>query len=164
MYYLLSTLRLVLFVINMTLCDVLFIINITYCIVLSLYKIYSFDTLDHTTLLQRLNTSYGLQGSTRQHWFSSYLDGRTQSVRCGPASSTSAWSCAVRRPSEFGSWTDHLSSLYRWSFVTDPVSWSASAYVCRRHTDLWFLSAWRHNLTTESHVIVCLVFCIMDAV
>jgi len=30
------------------------------------------------------------------------------------------WSCAVRRPSGFGSWTDPLSSLMRWSFATDP--------------------------------------------
>jgi len=48
----------------------------------------AFDTVDHTTILQRLNTSYSLQGSTL-HWFSSYLDGRTQSVRCSPSSSTS---------------------------------------------------------------------------
>jgi len=44
--------------------------------------------LRHRALLRRLNTYYNLQGSTL-HWFSSYLDGRTQSVRCCSTSSTS---------------------------------------------------------------------------
>jgi len=48
----------------------------------------AFNTVHHTNLLWRLNTSYGLQGSTL-HWFSSSLDGRTQSIHCGSTSSTS---------------------------------------------------------------------------
>jgi len=76
----------------------------------------AFDTVDHTTLLRRLNTSYGRQGSTLD-WFSSYLDGRTQSVRCGPSSSRSGpVLCGVPQGSVLGSilfllYTAHLLQL-----------------------------------------------------
>jgi hypothetical protein len=45
----------------------------------------AFDTVDHTILLHRLRTSYGLSGSVHD-WFSSYLRDRTQYVRCGSKS------------------------------------------------------------------------------
>jgi len=38
------------------------------------------DTVDHDTLLRRLQTSYGLDGVVIK-WFASYLSGRTQHVR-----------------------------------------------------------------------------------
>ena len=41
----------------------------------------AFDTVDHATLLRRLATSYGLGGSAI-NWFKSYLEGRTQYIRC----------------------------------------------------------------------------------
>jgi len=44
-----------------------------------------FNTVDHATLLRRLNVTYDLGGVV--NWFTSYLDGRTQSVRCGRDSS-----------------------------------------------------------------------------
>ena len=40
----------------------------------------AFDTVDHHTLLQRLRTSYGLNGVVIK-WLTSYLTGRTQFVR-----------------------------------------------------------------------------------
>ena len=40
----------------------------------------AFDTVDHDTLLRRLQTSYGLDGVVIK-WFASYLSGRTQHVR-----------------------------------------------------------------------------------
>jgi hypothetical protein len=46
----------------------------------------AFDTVDHETLLRRLNVSFGLCGAVIK-WFTSYLDGRTQFVRCGRISS-----------------------------------------------------------------------------
>jgi len=45
----------------------------------------AFDTVDHYILLRRLDVSYGLRGSVH-HWFTSYLTGRTQYVRCGSVS------------------------------------------------------------------------------
>ena len=55
----------------------------------------AFDTVDHATLLQRLKVSYGLGGSVLR-WFSSYLDGRTQYVRCGTSrSGSSVIGCGV---------------------------------------------------------------------
>ena len=42
----------------------------------------AFDTVDHATLLRRLDVSFGLGGSAI-NWFASYLSGRTQFVRCG---------------------------------------------------------------------------------
>jgi len=47
----------------------------------------AFDTVDHATLLRRLKVSYGLRGHVLGS-FQSYLDGRTQYVRRGTASST----------------------------------------------------------------------------
>ena len=40
----------------------------------------AFDTLDHPILLQRLETTFGISG-TVLHWFTSYLEGREQSVK-----------------------------------------------------------------------------------
>ena len=47
----------------------------------------AFDTVDHGILLRRLNVSYGLCGPVHR-WFSSYLHGRVQQVRCGSTRST----------------------------------------------------------------------------
>jgi len=47
----------------------------------------AFDSVDHHTLLQRLQTSYGLGGQV-MNWFASYLQGRVQHVRFSATSST----------------------------------------------------------------------------
>jgi len=44
------------------------------------------DTVDHKTLLHRLEVSYGVS-DTVHRWFISYLSGRSQFVRCGSSSS-----------------------------------------------------------------------------
>ena len=46
----------------------------------------AFDTVDHATLLRRLEVSYGLSGSVI-NWFASYLSDRQQFVRCGSSTS-----------------------------------------------------------------------------
>jgi len=64
----------------------------------------AFVTVDHATLLRRLETSmsYGI-GSTVLGWFTSYLSGRIQTVRCGmSASDASAVLCGVPRGSVLG--------------------------------------------------------------
>jgi len=47
----------------------------------------AFDTVDHATLLRRLEISYGIHSSSLG-WFSSYLSSRFQYVRCGLSKST----------------------------------------------------------------------------
>jgi len=47
----------------------------------------AFDSVDHYTLLQRLQTSYGLGGQV-MNWFASYLHGGVQHVRFSATSST----------------------------------------------------------------------------
>ena len=49
----------------------------------------AFDSVDHVTLLQRLNKSYGINGVVI-NWFSSYLDDRSQCVRCSQSTSTTS--------------------------------------------------------------------------
>ena len=46
----------------------------------------AFDSVDHDTLLQRLQTSYGFDGIALS-WFTSYLKGRVQNVRLSTTSS-----------------------------------------------------------------------------
>jgi hypothetical protein len=46
----------------------------------------AFDTVDHDTLLRRLETTYGICGRALG-WLRSYLSGRLQHVRCGASSS-----------------------------------------------------------------------------
>jgi len=49
----------------------------------------AFDTVNHKTLIRRLETSYGIR-CTVLDWFSTYLEQRTQQVRCrGHSSNTS---------------------------------------------------------------------------
>ena len=50
----------------------------------------AFDTVDHDTLLRRLQTSYGLNGSVIIKWFASYLSGPTQHVRTPTTTSLSS--------------------------------------------------------------------------
>lgn len=62
----------------------------------------AFDTVDHSTLLQRLSTSYGLGGCVYD-WFVSYLNSRTQHVRLGGSRSTpTAMVCGVPQGSVLG--------------------------------------------------------------
>jgi len=62
----------------------------------------AFDTVDHTTLIRRLEISYGI-GGTVLGWFSTYLDQRLQFVRCRSSSSTPSTSlCGVPQGSVLG--------------------------------------------------------------
>ena len=62
----------------------------------------AFDTVDHDTLLRRLEVSFGLGGAVLS-WFASYLSGRTQFVRCGRTRSRPARvSCGVPQGSVLG--------------------------------------------------------------
>ena len=55
-------------------------------LLVSLHLSVAFDTIDHSTLLSRLSTSFGVSGSALA-WLTSYLTNRTQTVRIGSVSS-----------------------------------------------------------------------------
>jgi len=76
------------------LADILFALDTGDIAVLTLLDLSAaFDTVDHATLLRRLDTSYGISG-TVLGWFASYLSGRIQTLRCGmPASDASVVLC-----------------------------------------------------------------------
>lgn len=62
----------------------------------------AFDTVDHSILLQRLNTTFGIS-ATAHSWFRSYLSGRSQCVRRGSIrSSITRLLCGVPQGSVLG--------------------------------------------------------------
>ena len=74
-----------------------------------------FDTVNHTILLQRLETSFGITGSALQ-WFSLFLKDRTVSVTIGNASSDPIiLDCSLPQGSKIGprSYSDYTQLLGR---------------------------------------------------
>ena len=62
----------------------------------------AFNTVDHETLLRHLEVLYGLGGAVLS-WSRSYLNGRTQPVRCGKSTSyPSSVTCGVPQGSVLG--------------------------------------------------------------
>ena len=57
------------------------------CVILLLLRYAAFDTVDHSILLKRLQSYYGISGSAIA-WFNSYLKDCTQFVRIGGTSSS----------------------------------------------------------------------------
>ena len=70
------------------LADILLALDSGNLAVLTLLDLYAaIDSVDNETLLRRLQTSYGLDG-TVINWFASYLNGRSQRIRSSATSST----------------------------------------------------------------------------
>ena len=111
----------------------------------------AFDTVDHTILLRRLRTSYGLRGSVHD-WFSSYLRDRTQQsarpLRIEVAISTDQ--SPVRRSTGVGPWTDPVFVIHRRPDPAGPESLSVSALVRGRHAGVWILSTLCSGAASES--------------
>jgi len=69
----------------------------------------AFDTFDHETLLQHLETSYRIHGAAL-NWLASYLHDRQQFVRC--RSSTSIQLHVLYGVHRIGPWADPVSALH----------------------------------------------------
>jgi len=62
----------------------------------------AFDTINHSILLQRLQTSFGISENAHR-WFQSYLSGRSRYVRRGPTRSSITYLvCGVPQGSVLG--------------------------------------------------------------
>jgi len=70
----------------------------------------AFDSVDHATLLQRLKTLYGMKVVVA-NWFASYLDDRSQYVRCSKSSSA-LLSCCMRCTTGFGTSANPLRPVH----------------------------------------------------
>jgi len=74
----------------------------------------AFDTVDHSILLQRLQSSYGFDGLALQ-WFRSYLTGRTQAVRRGSQQSvTTSVICGIPQGSVLCTILFIITTSFRW--------------------------------------------------
>jgi len=93
----------------------------------------AFDTVDRGTLLRRLEKSYGPRGRVVR-WFSSYINGRTQSVLCGPGRSTALFlMCGVPQRSVLGPIL--FSPIHGGSHAVDWTPRTSTTPVCWRHPD-----------------------------
>ena len=82
---LITLLKLLFFKLSMVFSTLLTVVNRLFLSHLILAQ--HFDTIDHFTLLSRLSTSFGVNGTTLA-WLTSYLTNRSQTVRIGDISST----------------------------------------------------------------------------
>jgi len=98
----------------------------------------AFDTVDHDTLLRRLQTFYGLDGIVIK-WFISYLSGRP--VRANTDHHVVPIACGAWSPSRIGLGADPLPAVRRRPAEADQTSPVGPPCLCRRHSNLRFLSA-----------------------
>jgi len=97
----------------------------------------AFNTVDYNILLQRLQTSYGINGSALQ-WFRSYLVGQTQRVRHGATISSAVHLvCGVPQGSVTG---PILFVLYTADLIALVKSYGLSPHLyADDNSDLWLL-------------------------
>ena len=105
----------------------------------------AFDSVDQKILLRRLEISYGLGGVVLQ-WFVSYLDHRTQFVRCRNDTLTPLI-VEFGVPPGVRPWTHSVPPIHSRHTDVDPVLQPATAFVCRRYPDIWVLSARRYQIS-----------------
>ena len=92
------------------------------------------DTVDHDILLQRLQTTFGIDGVALK-WFQSYLTGRTQYVRRGSARSTTVHlTCSVPQGSVLG---PILFIMYTVDLVSLAEQYGLSAHLYADDTQIY---------------------------
>ena len=105
--------------------DILRSVDDNRCVILLLLDMSAaFDTVDHSILVKRLQSRYGISGSAFA-WFDSFLKDRTQFVKIGGTSS-SVWctpGVCFRAPP--------VCSLHRSGWRYHPQAWSVLPSICR---------------------------------
>jgi len=85
----------------------------------------AYDTVDNALLLQRLQTTFGIDDRAHR-WFQSYLSGRHQYVRREYARSTIVYLiCGVPQPSGFCAGTSSVRFEHRGADLADWTPWSS---------------------------------------
>ena len=105
----------------------------------------AFDTIDHTILLNRLNTQFGMEGGTLA-WFKNYLSGRSQIVTCNNSESPpSKLTCGVPQGSVLG---PLLFSLYM-APLGDLIRQLQMSFHCYADDTQLYMSVNPNNTDTE---------------
>ena len=99
----------------------------------------AFDTVDHDTVLRRLQTSYGLDGC--RHQMVRVILERPDAARTNTDHHVAAITCRVRSPSRIGPRTDPFSAVRRRPAEADQTSPAVPSRLRRRHSNLRLLSA-----------------------
>ena len=125
-------------------------------LLLSLDLSAAFDTIDHSILLKRLSTSFGVMGSAH-NWLNSYLSERSNSVRVGSSSSSVLSSiCGVPQGSVLG---PVLFSIYISPIAHIASQFNVSQQQYADDTQLMLKSWFCHNglaLNSDKTEAICL--------
>ena len=96
----------------------------------------AFDIIDHDTLLQRLQTSYGLGGNVIA-WFTSYLTGHTHyTVRPDCDVPVDIVSSVIWSAAGFGPQTNPVPPLCCWPAAAGEASWTSSTLLTGSHSSV----------------------------
>ena len=113
----------------------------------------AFDSVDHDTLLKRLQKSYGLGGQVL-NWFASYLCSRVQHV-CTFANIYLLVSGPVRSTAGIGPRANPIPSVHRWSAAVNEAPPADSSCLRGRHSDLCVLQTRRFCRALRESVRLC---------